>query len=222
MAVLPQNIVDQLKEEFEKLPAKAKLKFFTQTLECQYCKDIEAMLKEIAEISDKIELDIHNYSIDKELVKKFDVKMYPAIIPLGVDDEGNEIDYGIKIYGIPAGYEFTSLIESIRMVSKKKSQLSDNAREKIKEFTKPVNIQVFVTPSCPYCPGAVIIAHSLAVESDLVTSEMIEATEFPELSNKFRVQGVPRTVLNEDVMKFFEGAFPEDMAIKEIIEKTQQ
>ena len=51
------------------------------------------------------------------------------------------------------------------------------------------------------------LAHQMAVESDLVTGDMVEATEFPHLALKYNVMGVPKTIVNETVS--FEGAVPE-------------
>ena len=70
-------------------------------------------------------------------------------------------------------------------------------------------MQVFVTPTCPHCPSAAVLASRMARYSSRVRSEVIEANEFPELSSKFRVQGVPRTVVNG--IFFAEGSLPESM-----------
>ncbi|GAH21568.1 unnamed protein product, partial [marine sediment metagenome] len=70
-----------------------------------------------------------------------------------------------------------------------------------------LHIQVFVTLTCPYCPPAVQMAHKLALESEYITSDMIESAEFPHLTNKYAVMGVPKVIINE---KFgFGGALPE-------------
>ena len=53
------------------------------------------------------------------------------------------------------------------------------------------------------------LAHQLALESDLVRADMVEAIEFPHLSTKYQVRGVPRTVINETI--HIEGAAPEPM-----------
>ncbi len=58
-----------------------------------------------------------------------------------------------------------------------------------------------------------MLAHQLAIESDLVTADMVEATEFPHLANKYQVMGVPRTVINETI--HIEGAVPEPMLMQE-------
>ena len=70
-----------------------------------------------------------------------------------------------------------------------------------------VHIQVFITLTCPYCPGAVEMAHKLAVESELITADMVESAEFPHLTHKYDVMAVPKVVVNEDIQ--FEGALPE-------------
>ena len=77
-------------------------------------------------------------------------------------------------------------------------------------------MQVFITPTCPYCPGAVRFAHMAAFVSDQVTGDMVEATEFPELSGKYGVYGVPKTVVNE--VESVEGAVPEAQFVATILQ----
>jgi glutaredoxin-like protein len=101
------------------------------------------------------------------------------------------------------------------MVSGGESGLSQETKETVAGINTPVHIQVFVTPTCPYCPGAVRLAHQLALESDLITADMVEAIEFPHLANKYDVMGVPRTVINEDV--HIEGAAPEPMLLEQLL-----
>jgi predicted DsbA family dithiol-disulfide isomerase len=61
----------------------------------------------------------------------------------------------------------------------------------------------------------VVLAHRLAMESDWIRADMVEATEFPHLANKYQVYGVPRTVINETI--HVEGAVPEPMFVKELM-----
>ncbi len=116
---------------------------------------------------------------------------------------------------MPAGYEFSTLIEDILMVSQQKSALNARTLDELKKLTQPVSIQVFVTPTCPYCPRAVVLAHQLALASDLITASMVEANEFPHLSSKYQVYGVPRTVIADVI--HVEGAVPEAMLVEELM-----
>jgi len=77
-------------------------------------------------------------------------------------------------------------------------------------------MQVFVTPTCPYCPQSVILAHELAVVSELITADMVEAMEYQELSIKYEVRGVPKTVINETIHA--EGAMSEHMILEKLLE----
>jgi len=87
-------------------------------------------------------------------------------------------------------------------------------------LTKEVNIQVFVTPTCPYCPMAVRLAHQMALESPLITASMIEASEFPELSQKYDVMGVPKSIFNETIT--LEGAVPEEVYLEQVLKAADE
>jgi glutaredoxin-like protein len=219
MPLISQKDAEFLRNEFEKeLVNPVKLVVFTQEFECQFCAETRQIVAELADLSDKITTEVHDLIADKAMAELYNVDNIPAIVVLGTED-GEDRDYGIRFYGIPSGYEFTSVIEDIADVSKGESGLQPKTKEALAEITEPVHLQVFVTPTCPYCPQAVRLAHKLAIESDLITADMVEAIEFPHLANKFHVQGVPRTVINETVHQ--EGAVPEPLLLAKLLEVVQ-
>ena len=176
--------------------------FFTQEMECPFCSQARELIQDVSSLSDgKIILEVYDFVADKDKVEKYRIDKIPAVVV------ESQKDYGIRFYGIPAGYEFTSLITSIVMVSKGISGLTDETKEALKKLKEPVNIQVFITLTCPYCPKAVEMSHRLAMESDLITAEMVESSEFPLLVQKYNVMSVPRVIINDKVD--FEGALPE-------------
>ncbi len=203
MPLLDEHVREEVKREFAGLSGKVKLLVFTQEFECDYCAETRALAEELAQISEKIEVEVHDLLGSKAVAEKYGIDKIPAIVVLGEGDR----DYGIRFFGVPAGYEFSSLLEAIKMISSGDSGLSPEAREAVKGLKNPVHIQVFVTLTCPYCPMAVQIAHRLAVESDLIRADMIEASEFPHLANRYGVYAVPKVVMNDRVS--FEGALPE-------------
>ncbi|MCB5250267.1 MAG: thioredoxin family protein [Candidatus Cloacimonadales bacterium] len=208
MAMLDEKIVSQLKELFKGLDKEVNLKFFTQELECAFCKDTHNLLQEVAASSDKIKLEVFDFQKDKEVAEQYKIDKIPALVVM------DEKDRGIRFFGIPSGYEFTSLIESIKLVSTGKLQLKESTKDFLNTVKKPVHLQVFVTPTCPYCPPAVVLAHQMAYYSEYIRADMVEASEFNTLSIKYNVQGVPRTVVNET--EFLEGAAPEEYLIEKI------
>ena len=59
------------------------------------------------------------------------------------------------------------------------------------------------------------------MESSMVQAEMVEATEFPDLSNQYRIMGVPDTVINHGKARMV-GAVPEGQLIAEIMKITKK
>lgn len=212
MGLLREDDRQALQQEFAALDRPVKLVLFTQQMECQYCRETRALVEEIAELSEKIEHEVFDLVADADAASRFNVDKIPAIAVMQGGEEAR--DYGIRYFGIPSGYEFSSLITDIRMVSSGETGLSAETKRWLAELQTPLHLQVFVTPTCPYCPQAVILAHRLAMESELVTADMVEAIEFPHLSYRYRVQGVPRTVINEDF--HLEGAAPEPMLLQRL------
>ncbi|MFH0883949.1 MAG: thioredoxin family protein [bacterium] len=211
MSILRDKDREAVRQRLNEMTGKAKLVFFMQEIECQYCRETGELLQEVAELSDKLELEVFNFVVDKEVTEKYNIAQIPAIVILGEDG----VDYGIRYYGIPSGYEFASLLEDILMVSANDSGLEEETRQALAGLESPVHMQVFVTPTCPYCPGAVRLAHQMAFESDKVRADMVEASEFPHLAMKYNVQGVPRTVINET--HAVEGMMPESMILQEVL-----
>jgi glutaredoxin-like protein len=211
--VLTPNQESVIRDRLENLPRQVIIKFFEASLGCPTCLDIRRLLQDLADLSDKITLEVHNLYTDEAEAQKYSVDRVPTIV---LTDE-SRTDYGIRFYGAPSGYEFATLLEDIRMVSSGESGLSAATRAHLAELTQPVDLKVFVTPTCPYCPAAVRLAHQFALESPLVTGSMIEATEFPDWATRFNVYGVPKTVINDSEAFALEGAVPEDVLLERIM-----
>jgi len=208
MPMLDDKVIKELTESFKGLQSDVVIKYFTQEMECQFCKETRELLQELDKISARIKLEIFDFVKDKSEAQKYGIDRIPATVVMG------DTDRGIRFYGIPAGYEFGTLVEAIKMVSNGKVDLNQESKTFLDGLKKDVHLQVFVTPTCPYCAGAVVLAHQMAFYSGRVKSDMVEATEFPHLSQKYQVMGVPKTVINEKA--FQEGAAPENVIIEKI------
>lgn len=204
MSLIPDDKKEAIKNEFkEKLEKPVKIIMFTQELECRFCSDTRQLVQDMATLSDKITTDVYDFVADADKAKQYGIDKIPALAIIG------EIDYGVRIYGIPYGYELQTLMDAIINVSRGKTDISDKTREVLKDIKAPVHIQVFVTLTCPHCPTAAAIAHKLAIENDMIRADVIDATEFPQLAQKYSVIGVPKAVFNEKVELV--GAFSEDL-----------
>jgi len=221
--MVDEKIKSQVQELFADLIHAVDILFFgsEDKSRCQYCQETRQLLEEVSGLSDLLTLKVYDIEQDADLAAHYKVDGAPEFVLVGRDGE-QVLDYGIRLKGIPAGHEFTSLVNDLVLVSRRESNLSEETRQFLRELTTPVHLQVFVTPTCPYCPRAVILAHQFALESPLVEAVMVEAMEFPELADRFEVSGVPQTTINMGAGALV-GAAREDQLVDEIrtaIEKT--
>lgn len=222
MEMLNKDVIEATKKKFdEELDTEVRLIHFTQepsrlilpdTLkgqECLFCKETKQLYKEVAGLSEKLELILFDYASDKDEVEEYGIDKIPAMILQGQED------YAVRFFGIPSGYEYTSLIEAVIDVSKGKTSLSPKTLEALQSIDRDIHIQVFVTPTCPYCTTAVRLAHQFAVACPHVKADMVESTEFPHLVQRYSIAGVPKTVINEAMV--IEGAVPEDTFLENVL-----
>lgn len=207
---LTEELKSQIKERFKDLKDDVKLAVFTQQSECQYCEENQELAKEVSELSDKVSVTVFDFQSDKEEAKKYGIDKVPAIAIIG------KTDYGICLYGLPTGYDFVSFIEGIRIVSTGETQLTSEDNKYLANLNKDTHLQVFVSPNCPHCPSATIVAQQLAIVSSNVKADMIDSSQFPDLAKKYNVRGVPHTVINETSHQ--EGAAPIPTIIAKINE----
>jgi glutaredoxin-like protein len=208
MALLNDEIVKNVKEMLADLPKAVQLVVFTSEENCEYCKEIVQLAEEVAATSPKVTATVHDFSTAADHAAKYNITKAPAIVILG------ERDYGLRYYGIPSGHEFSTLLYGIQRASQGEPDLDSQTKDYLRGLTEPVNIQVFVTPTCPYCPRAAILAYDMAVASDKVVADVVESMEFPDLANRFNVMGVPLSVINDTSR--VEGAAPPHMIIDAI------
>ena len=217
MELMDSETKDHVKGALGEMVGPVHALVFTAEEGCIACKETVAIVEEIANLSDKVTYQHLDIDENLETAQKYGVNKTPAIVIMRGTPEDHEY-LGIRFFGIPAGYEFTSLLDSILTVSIGKVGITEEGQEYLKGLKKDIHMQVFVTPTCPYCPRAVILAHHMAMVSNKVTADMVEAQEFPEMSQKYKVMGVPRTVINEKYHQ--EGAAPEKMMIQ-LIKKVE-
>jgi glutaredoxin-like protein len=207
---MPDDKKELLKKEFkEKLEKPVKILMFTQEVECRFCADTRKLAQELAALSDKITAEIYDFVADADKAKEYGIDKIPALAIIG------EKDYGVRIYGIPYGYELQTLIEGVINVSTGRTNLSDETKKILTDVKAPVHIQVFVSLTCHHCPVAATVAHKLAVESDFIRTDVIDGSEFPQLVQKYAVMGVPKVIINEKIE--FVGAFNEDLFAEHVV-----
>ena len=142
MALLTDDVTAQLKDEFARLVNPVRLAVFSQALADPESEQVRRLVEELGALDPKITAESYNFVLDAEKVKELGIARIPAIAVLGADK-----DYGVRFYGLPAGYEFGTLVDLILDVSSGESGLGDATRAALAQITTPVHLQVFSTPT---------------------------------------------------------------------------
>ena len=212
MGLLREEDKEFLRNEFGKiLKDEVRLIGFVKG-DCRYCKETRELLEEVSSLSDKIELEL------PESGEKYGISEVPVVI---VQDKEGELGTRVRFLGIPSGYEFTSLVKDIMYVSTKTLEISEKTIEELQNVESDILIEVYVTPSCPYCPKAVLLAHQFAMVSEKITGVMVESYEFPAKADEWNVMSVPHTVvrnLEKGSVGEFVGAYPESYLLNVVKE----
>jgi glutaredoxin-like protein len=212
MALLSEQDRQTVARHLADLQHQVTLLFFTQTIGGPDTALIaKQIVDELVSLSDKISVEEVNFVLEKERAAQYGIEQIPAVVLLR-----DGADTRMRFLGAPAGYEFMSLIEAVLLAGSDESGLSPESKQLVAaHVTGPIDIKVFVTPTCPHCPRAVTLAHKLAVENPQIRATCVEATEFMDLSRRYRVTGVPKTVINDSVEIL--GAVPEDAFVRSVV-----
>lgn len=149
------------------------------------------LLGEIASLNPKLSLEQRSLHADLE-AQSLELTHAPTVILREKDSSRNNI----RFLGLPAGYEFGTLIETLLMLGTGESKLGEKSQGEVEKITAPVRLQSFVTPTCPYCPQAVLAGFKMAYHNPHVIAEGVEASEFPNLSRRYNISGVPDTIIH--------------------------
>ncbi len=146
MPLLNDKIQIEVRKALQNMAGPVKLVMFTQisnALECEMCSETKALVEEIAALSPagRLSVEVHDFLDDQAATEQYKVDKIPAIAVVGAQD------YGIRFYGIPSGYEFSSLMDDIVTVSKAESGLSAATKAAVAKINRPIHIQVYVTPT---------------------------------------------------------------------------
>jgi glutaredoxin-like protein len=161
--------------------------------ECELCDETRALVEEVASLSSRITLTVHDVRDESGLARDLGVSRVPTLVLRGAAR-------GVVRYlGIPAGLALGGLLADLATVSRGTTTLREESRMLLASVTKPVHVQVFMTMTCPHCQNVAGLAHQAAVESRYLTADVIEISEFPDLATEYKVRSVPMVVMNGTV-----------------------
>ncbi|MCK5049918.1 MAG: thioredoxin family protein, partial [Candidatus Heimdallarchaeota archaeon] len=194
-------------KEFERLKNPVKILLFAENN-----LNTKKLLQDIVNLNnEKLSLTEYDIREEDDLIAEMKIDKTPAIVIHGLKN------HKIRFFGTPTGIELESFISTIVDVSTNQTGLPDFIEEMIHKIKTPVHLEVFVTPTCSYCPMQVRLVHSLALINDNITGDMILSTEFPEEAAKNKVISVPTTKITKKESRFVEGVMGARNLLNEIM-----
>ena len=214
MALISPADQEKLRASFAEMTRPVRLLFFTQTFDCETCLQTRQILDELPPLSDLITIQEVNLILETATATAYGIDRAPALA-VTYEENGAQVDTRMRFLGAPAGYEFISLVQAVRLAGGVPVQLSEESIARLAAVDRPVTMHVFTTPTCPHCPRAVSLAHEMALANPLITAYAVEATEFPDLARRYRVNGVPKTVVDDEIEIL--GALPESAFVEQAL-----
>lgn len=198
--MIPLRDQEYIRDRFAReLEGRVKIDYFTQRAsalyipgreECATCDDTRKLLEEVAALSEKVTLIEHEFSEAREEAEKYHIDRVPGIVVRGPSNRP------LRYFGIPAGNEFPNFIETIIAASHQQTAVGAEAAKALKKLKDNVSVTVYVTPTCPHCPGVVRAAYRLALASAHVEAAAVEISEFPALGQQLGIRAVPFTIID--------------------------
>jgi thioredoxin reductase (NADPH) len=206
---LPEDVRKQLTEAFAKLKAPVALELFAQTGVNDEFSDYTAKFAaDLARLATAITFVRHD--IPSERASALGITASPTLCI-------NPDTCHLRFLGAPLGEEGKSFITAIVLASLGTSGLSEMSRTALDALDEERLVQVFVSPTCPYCPGQVMNAFKCALaRPGLVKAECVEMNENPELVERFEVGSVPHTVIDQGAHTAL-GLMPEERFVVELV-----
>jgi len=199
--VIPLREQELIRQRFaQDLTGPVKIDLFTMRplpvyvpgrQECPTCPDMEQVLTEISRLSDRIDLRVFELGRHRDLEERYGVTVAPTAVVRG------PVNRPVLFVGLPSGRLFPALIETIVDVSREPPAPPPSIRRRLKRVKGLVRVRLFALPDAPYCAEMARVVEVIALASPHLRAEIIEAGEFPTLTERYGVRAVPATVVDE-------------------------
>jgi glutaredoxin-like protein len=221
--VIPLRDQDYLRARFAReLTGAVRIDYFTQRRlpvfipgreECAYCEETQTLLKELAALSEKIVLTVHEFADSTKEAAHLGVDKLPGTVVRGA------LNRPLRFFGFPVGNQLVLLIEGIVDASRGKVELMAETVRHLRRLQQTVRLELFVTPACPHCPEMTRLVYRLALENARVNVDVVEISEFPRLAERYTVRAVPTVVIDERAALV--GAMDEVALVSHITQAAQ-
>lgn len=198
--MIPVGELNRIRARFSRLTSRVRIDFFTflkeselavAGRECAHCDDIQAMLEDLAAVSTRVALTVHDVEADVELAGKLGVDKIPAIVIRG------QTNRAVRYFGSPSQKQFPVFIETLLTASSGATELEAETLRLLRKLRTDVSVRVLVTPNCTFSPAMAFNALRFGLQSTRVKVDVIDVTQFPALLQQIGIPAVPLTIVND-------------------------
>jgi glutaredoxin-like protein len=202
-----------IESKFKELRNEVKLVFFTQETDCAHCNLAKRVFERVASVSQKVDFEVYNVAANEMMSQHYRVFAVPALAIIGARD------YGIRYYGYPRGVEIDGFLDDVVYISRGENALSDGILGKLAHLDGTVHLKIFVSPEYHYSLSVARLGLRLAVASEFIHVDIIDAIAFLEIAEKYGIRSIPMTVVNDS--ESFQGAPDEEDYVDEILARAR-
>jgi len=208
-----EAFLKQLRQTFEHLPNDIPLYLFVgRTQDDVFAQACRQVVRAFRELTSKI--TIKEYGLDHELAAKWGVDSSPTLL---LDPER----YHIRWLGAPMGEEARSFLEAMILLGTGKSGMSEQSQTVVQRIDTPRHVQIFTSPTCPYCPQQVVNALRAAIERpELISLDIVDIQSRPDLADQYGAHSVPQAFANDVLIG--QGAQQEEVFMTSLLKLQPQ
>lgn len=217
--MIPLRDQELLRQRFQReLPNRIRIDYFTQKRssiiipgrqDCVFCEEVQTLMEEIASLSDRVTLTIHDLSNAEALAKELGVDKVPGSVVRG------QANRPVRYFGLPSGSQFPGFIETLIDASRGGVDLLPETVKQLRKLKSDIKLQVLMTPACAYSPAVARTAAKLALQSVRIKVDVVEVSEFPAIVHGYSVRATPTTVIQEKTV--LPGAMDEPALVQSIM-----
>lgn len=191
--MIDENLLDIMRRDLEHMKNPVRLIVFTRDIGCETCPDTVGLGRAIKARSPKIALEVYDHVMDRDKSEQYNVQNVPAIVVQGGDGRL------VRFYGLMESVFLRVLLDTILAVSEGKVWFPEDVRRTLSHLEREVPVQVFVESDCRHCRPVAETAIGLAFESGLLSVDIVIASGFPKLIQKYAIKTLPKTVFGANL-----------------------
>jgi hypothetical protein len=186
-------LFDQMQNSFRSMKDPVRLILFTRDFGCDICPGALEVARAVKARAPKVALEVYDLVMDRDKAQQYGVQRVPVFVLQGANERV------VRFSGLAEGVFLRILLETLFSISSGKIWFPEKILRTLSHLEKDVPIQVFVETDCPQCRPVAETAIGLALESDLVSTDVIMANDFPDLIRKHSIKTLPRTIFGANL-----------------------